>query len=528
MQKFTFDRQATGLYTDQQMRLLNNQEELLSFIGQAFSKENFRKQIKEKGNSFTKYQREILSSVLKSKYAKHSFSDKVQGNLNSLLSEDTFTITTGHQLSIFTGPLYLIYKIIHTVRLTEELKLEYPENNFVPVFWLASEDHDFEEIQSVEIFNKKIAWETDQKGPVGRFETEGLEALKKEVLSFFENQPESEIAEILSEYSGINLSESTFKLIHKLFDAYGLIIVDGDDPLLKKEFIPTIEKELKEQFSYHEVLKTNKNIAREGFKLTVNPREINLFYLGEQSRERILHIEEGYFIEGKGKLTEKELLFELHQYPERFSPNVILRPVYQETILPNLCYVGGVGEIGYWIQLKGVFEALNLPFPMIQIRTSILWIDPIISKKIAKVSLKLEDLFVDSSLVKKKYLQDFATEEVDFEVIDALTRELKTQLIEKITCLDEHLEKYAQAESVKLEKQIESIKDKLVRVTKQRHEMAMQTIDQVFERAFPNSSMQERSLNLFSLCPDGKISAKIEFLHRFIDPFDPDFVIIRE
>lgn len=528
MQKFTFNRQATGLYTDQQIKLSNNQEELLSFIGHKFSKENFKKQIKEKGTNFTHQQRQTLVSVLKNKYSNYNHSEKVGANITSLLCEDTFTITTGHQLSIFTGPIYLIYKIIHVIRLTEELKNEYPENNFVPVFWLASEDHDFDEIQSVEIFNKILTWNSDQKGPVGRFETEGLDALKKEVLSFFENQVESEVAELLSEYNGANLGEATFKLIHKLFDSYGLIIVDGDEPILKKEFIPTIEKELKEQFSYRTVIKTNHQLEREGLKPQVNPREINLFYIDEQIRERILHIEDGYFIEGKGKVSEKELLFELHQFPERFSPNVILRPVYQETILPNLCYVGGVAEISYWLQLKGIFETLKLPFPMIQIRTSILWIDPIISKKLAKVSLKLEDLFTDSSLVKKKYLHDFASEEVDFKIVDAFTSELKEQLIEKIIGLDEHLEKYAQSEAVKLEKQIEAIKEKLVRVVKHRHEIAMTTIDQVFERIYPNNGMQERTLNLFSLCPDGKISEKIEFLHRFIDPFDPDFVLIRE
>lgn len=528
MQKFTFHRQVTGFYTDQQIKLSYNQDELLSFIGQQFSKENFRKQIKEKANNFSQHQRQTLVSALKNKYSNYNYSEKVRSNINSLLSDDTFTITTGHQLSLFTGPIYLIYKIIHVIRLTEELKNEYPENNFVPVFWMASEDHDFEEIQSVEIFNTTQTWNSDQKGPVGRFENEGLETLKKEVLSFFENQTESEVADLLEAYNGANFGEATFKLIHKLFDTYGLIILDGDDPILKREFIPTIEKELKEQFSYHAVHKTNQQLEREGLKPQVNPREINLFYIDEQIRERILHLEDGFFIEGKGKITEKDLLFELHQYPERFSPNVVLRPVYQETILPNLCYVGGVGEISYWLQLKSVFDGVKLTFPMIQIRSSILWIDPIISKKMAKVALKLEDLFIDVSLVKKKYLQDFASEEVDFKMIDVLAKELKEQMIEKIVGLDEHLEKYAQSEAVKLEKQIEAIKEKLVRVVKQRHEVAMKTIDQVFERVFPNNAMQERSLNLFSLCPDGKVSDKIEILHRFIDPFDPDFIIIRE
>lgn len=528
MQKFTFHRQATDLFTDQQNDLAYNQTELLSFIGQTFSKENFLKQIHEKRKNYTDEIREKLSINLNRKYSSLIKSAKVEKNLEILNFDTTFTITTGHQLSIFTGPVYLIYKIMHVIRLTEEMKAEYPEYNFVPVFWMASEDHDFEEISSVEVFNKPFKWETEQKGAVGRFDTEGLTSIKTEILAFFEHQTESEIEALFRSYSGDSLGEANFKLIHHLFDQYGLIIVDGDDPELKKEFIPIVEKELKEQFSYKAVHKTNESITKEGYKIQVNPREINLFYIGDQMRERIMHLEDGFYIEGKGKLTEQQLFFELHEYPERFSPNVILRPVYQEFILPNLCYVGGVGEISYWLQLKGVFDALELPYPLIQPRTSILWIDNVMSKKLTKANIVLEDLFQDVTHVKNKYLKEFAAEEVDFNDLNLKFEEFKTMLSERIGCVDVNLEKYAIAETVKLDKQYEGIKDKLVKTVKQRHDTAMKTIEQVFDKLFPNSGMQERSLNLLSLCPDGKVSSRIEILHNTIDPFDPDFIIIRE
>jgi len=528
MQKFTFNRLATGQFSDQQLKLSENQTELLSFIGQTFKKENFRKQIQEKKKNFSAEKRLKLVSVLKQNYAIVEHSLPVQKNIELLALENTFTVTTGHQLSIFTGPVYLIYKIIHTIRLAEELKKEYPEYNFVPVYWMASEDHDFKEISSVEIFNKKLEWFTEQKGPVGRFDPEGLKVLKAEVLTFFENQPESEVAQLLEAYSGESLSEANFKLINELFNIYGLIILEGDDPELKKEFIPVIEKELKEQFSLKAVEKTNVNIAREGLKIQVKAREYNLFYIHDQLRERILPMEQDYFIEEVGKINSQQLLFELYEYPERFSPNVILRPVYQETILPNLCYLGGVGEISYWLQLKGVFDAIDLPYPIIQPRVSMLWIDNVMTKKLNRVSLVLEDLFKEISIVKKKYLNEFASEEVDFDELDTEVEKLKFLLTDKINCTDDHLEKYAQAEMVKLDKQIESIKEKLVKVVKHRHESAMTTIDQIFERLFPNNGLQERSLNLFSLCPDGKMSERISQLHNYIDPFDPDFIIIRE
>jgi uncharacterized protein YllA (UPF0747 family) len=262
--------------------------------------------------------------------------------------------------------------------------------------------------------------------------------------------------------------------------------------------------------------------------LQVNAREVNLFYLGEQSRERILLTDDGFEVEGKGKISEAELVAELHAFPERFSPNVILRPVYQETVLPNLCYVGGVGEISYWLQLKGVFDALALPFPLIQTRTSILWIDGNLAKKIAKVSLKLEDLFLDSALIKKNYLQNFAAEEVNFDAINSTAENLKGQVMEKVLEIDKNMENFARAEMVKLEKQLDVMKEKLTKLVKQRHDVSMKTIDQIVERIFPNNQLQERSMNLFTLCGDGKIKDKIEKLHRFIDPFDPDFMLIRE
>jgi bacillithiol biosynthesis cysteine-adding enzyme BshC len=528
MQKSRFNRQTTGLFTDQQNQLAYKQDDLLPFIGHTFSKENFKKQIQEKGRSYSAKQREALCLALKDKYSQVEQSAKVKNNIEILNRDNSFTVTTGHQLSIFTGPIYLIYKIIHVIRLTEELKKEYPENNFVPVYWMASEDHDFEEIQSVEVFNKKLTWETEQKGPVGRFDTAGLEKVKVEILSFFKNQPESEIEQWLASYSGKNLSDATFKMIHYLFNEYGLLIVDGDNQGLKRNFIPVIEKELKEQFSYHAVTKTNESISKEGLKIQVNAREINLFYIGDNFRERIIADEEGFYIEGKRRFTLDEIIGELHEFPERFSPNVILRPVFQEVIMPNLCYVGGVGEISYWLQLKGVFDAIELPFPMIQARTSILWIDSALSKKLNKANIALEDLFLDVSQIKNQYLKEFAADEVDFSALNSKFEEFKMVLKERINNVDNNLNQYGQAEIVRMEKQIDGIKDKLVKTVKQRHDNAMKTIDQVFEKLFPNGGMQERSLNIISLCNDGKIKEKINNLYTAIDPFNPDFLIIQE
>lgn len=527
MQKFTFDRKNTGLFTDQQNKLAYDQEELLSFIGHTFSKENIERQISDKNKTYSAQNRAVLTSVLKSRYSFNA-DRSVLKNIELLAAENSYTITTGHQLSIFTGPVFFIYKILHVIRMCEELKNEYPENNFIPVFWMASEDHDFEEIQSVDVFGKNLSWDTPQKGAVGGFELGGLDVLKKEVASFFENHEISDVNELLEAYSGKDFGEATFHLVNRLFEKFGLLIVDGDDPELKKMLISVIEKELTEQFSYNAVHKTNEHIIKEGFKVQVNAREINLFYLADQSRERILHVDEGFFIEGKGHVDRAILLEELKTNPENFSPNVILRPLYQEIILPNLCYVGGVGEISYWLQLKGVFDKANVTYPLVQARTSIIWIDPVLSKKISKAEMVLEDLFLDVNQVKNHYLKEHASEDIDFNATDENFEVFKVNLIDKIIAVDPAMDRFAEAEMVKMQKQYDSMKEKMVKTVKQQHDNAMRSIDQVFEKVFPHGGMQERSLNLFTLCPDGKIYDKLDHLHSMIDPFDPDLIIIRE
>ena len=282
-----FNREKSGLFTNISNQLSYNQIGLSSYIQFPFSKENFKKQMDLKGKSFNSNQREILYNSLKEKYNLSSESEKVNSNLSLLRQENTFTITTGHQLSLFTGPIYFIYKILHAIRLSEELKIEYPESNFIPVFWMASEDHDFEEIQSIQLFGKTLKWETDQKGPVGRFNIESFEPIKKEFSEFFENHPDSEIQNLLKSYEGKSLGEATFKFVNQLFKDYGLIIIDGDDAQLKNQFKSTIENEIKTQFSFNEVTKTSESLQEDGIKLQITPRAINLFYIENNLRSRI-------------------------------------------------------------------------------------------------------------------------------------------------------------------------------------------------------------------------------------------------
>jgi len=526
MQVFRFHRNQLKRFDDQHLNLVYNQQVYAEYINRSFSIENFEKQIDEKQVNYQG--RDVLVEALRNQYAGINDLDAVEMNLNALSDENTFTVTTGHQLSLFTGPLYFIVKILHVIKLSERLNKEYPANTFVPVFWMASEDHDFEEIQSTNIFGKKLTWESEQKGPVGRFDLEGFDAFKEEIAAFYGNHPDSDIHKLLDTYSGDNLTEATRNLVHALFKEYGLVIIDGDDPKLKQQFAPIIEKELDEEFSFKSVEKTNDSLKKDGGKIQVKAREINLFYIKKGVRSRILRTDDGYRVDGVGTFTQDEIKTELAKHPERFSPNVILRPLYQETILPNLAYIGGVGEMSYWLQLKGVFDEVGRTFPMIAVRNSVMWIDGVVGKKMGKINLHIEETFRNTDLIKKEYVEQNAGAELDFSQLDATSENLAKLIEEMVLTIDANNKQYAAGEIAKLEKQISGLKGKMLKHSKTKHEEAMKLIDFVKKKLFPDDGLQERAANFFTFCPDGNYSQRIRTLYNALDPEESNFIVLME
>ncbi|NCA22934.1 MAG: bacillithiol biosynthesis cysteine-adding enzyme BshC, partial [Crocinitomicaceae bacterium] len=334
-----------------------------------------------------------------------------------------------------TGPLYFIYKILHVIKQCKELNEYYPKNHFVPVYWMASEDHDFEEIKSFLLFGKTITWESEQGGAVGRMNLFGMPQVFDSISQFFANHPESEIHNLISKLNGNTYGEAFFQFIHAIFGDLGLIILDGDNKAFKSSFKPVFQKELESSFSYNCVSETNAKLPTKNFKIQVQPREINLFYLSFNKRERIILNGENFEI-GSQSFTKEETLQLLEKETASFSPNVVLRPLYQEYVLPNLCYVGGVGELSYWLQFKSSFEAAGVPFPMIQARTSIVWIDVQTNEKINSQALSTTDLFKSVNDLKQSYLQNNAEEEIDFSLLNFQFEQFKTDLTQKTENID--------------------------------------------------------------------------------------------
>lgn len=444
-----------------------------------------------------KTDRSLLVNVLKEQY-RHLFPDaSIPTNVIKLEEENTFTITTAHQPSLFTGPLYFIYKIISAISLAKDLNATYPAYHFVPVFVSGGEDHDFEEVNHVHLFGKTITWTNNEKGAVGKMKAATLLPALEEVLELFGSAPMAASLYTLLEKSYRSQStfgEATLALVHELFGSEGLIVFDMNNRALKNAFIPVMEEELFQQPSERLINDTCEELEAIGYKQQATPRQINLFYLGDQLRERIEWDGENYNTLQSGlKFTPDQMRAELQNYPERFSPNVVIRPLYQEFILPNLVYVGGGGEIAYWLERKKQFEHFNINYPMLVRRHSVLWIDKATGKKLKKLGMTAAQfLKEDIDTLIKDYIEK--TAETPLQLTDE-KKEL-AELFSRIEILagqvDSTLIKTVRAEKANQLKSLGQLESRLVRAEKQKHETAINQIKGVNDKFFPNGSFQER------------------------------------
>ena len=340
----------TGYFSNIIIDYLDEAEKLKPFYEYSPQISSFDQLIQQK--ILQKEERSILRASIIKQYTASKInldkSEAVKSNIHSLSSQNCFTVCTGHQLCLFSGPLYFIYKIASAITLAKKLTERYPDKTFVPVYWMATEDHDFEEINHFRFKGERIQWETKQEGAVGRMHLKEVTPAYKHFSSLLSDYGlhAEQLRQLFDKayLTASTLADATRILVHELFSSYGVVVIDGDDTALKRLFIPTIKKELQEVFSSKEVEEQSNKLAAH-YKIQVNSREINLFYLQEGSRARIVKEGNTYFVnETALSFSEKEILEELENHPERFSPNVLLRPLYQETILPNLAYIGGGGE----------------------------------------------------------------------------------------------------------------------------------------------------------------------------------------
>jgi bacillithiol biosynthesis cysteine-adding enzyme BshC len=475
---------------------LSGEESVQQFYNLAPSLENFQLQIENKKQNF--HNRTVLVEVLQQQYKAFPITDAVKNNIESLSANITFTVTTAHQTNVFTGPLYYIYKIAHAIKLAQHLQQHYPEQHFVPVYWMGSEDHDIEEINHLNLFGEKLEWQEKEGGATGRYNPNSLAALATSLRAKLANEHYAE--EIISLFERgytqhETLATATQYILNELFGKYGLVVINPDNAKLKQLFAEVIESELMNETVAKETAATISEIERLGYKPQANPREINLFYLHENMRERIVSNGDSFeVLNSTLKFSKTEMLQLVKTNPEKFSPNVFLRPLYQEMVLPNLAYVGGSGELSYWLEQKNIFEFFKVPFPILMQRNSFLLVDAATQKKMQKLQLPVTEYFTDEDTLIKNYIvANSSLPQFDKERNNL--QQLFQQIKEKTATVDITLQATVDAKLQQALNNLDTLEKKITKAEKNKQEVAINQLKAVRNKLLPNNTLQERYEN---------------------------------
>ncbi len=506
---------------------INSDTALRAFYKYDTSLEKFADVINNK--NFSDKKRLSLYNELIKQYDEIDADDATINNIEKLKNRNCFTVVTAHQPCLFTGPLYFIYKIISTINLAEQLSAHYPEYQFVPIFWTGGEDHDFEEVNHLRLFGKKIVWDDFQGGPVGQYNIDSLRPVLDEVKQIL---GKGQHAEVLAEKLELfftdteNYSLSVRKLINWIFKEYGLVIVNGNSYAFKKQMIPLFKDDLLHHSSKHIVEKTSAQLKSLGFKKQAHPRDINLFYLSPNNRGRIVREGDSFLVSGTSiRFSESEILDELNTKPQNFSPNVILRPLFQESVLPNLAYIGGGGELAYWLERMSQFNYYMIPFPMLIRRCSVLWVDKNASKKMDKLAVKPLSLFDNIDKIIKEFLLSDSSEDLSLKDEILKLNKIYEGILHKSSKVDPALNHAVLAQQTQMQKAVEKLEQKLFRAEKKKNETTLLQIRKLKEKLFPENGLQERKDNFLDFyCRYG--SAFLEVLKDNLQPLDKKIVVI--
>lgn len=514
------DYKDTNSFSKTLLGYLAGDEGLDSFYGNKPDMDGFEAQMGLK-SSFAN--RAILVTSLQRQYeGLLEEATQVKQNIGLLAKDSTFTVTTGHQLNIFTGPLYFIFKIASAIRLAKDLKKRFPEKDFIPVYWMATEDHDFEEINNTRVYGKKITWDVPKVSGTGRMDTSSMGEVVRQycgMLGLSENS--TRLTSIVEEayLKGRSLADATRVLVHELFKSYGLVIVDADRRVLKKLYAPIIEDDILHEKSFVAISKTSTLLEEKGYAAQVYARPCNFFYLTDEFRERIEKNADGnYEVLHQGLVfTPEELKLEIDQYPERFSPNVVMRPLYQEVILPNLAYIGGGAEVVYWLQLKGNFDQYGVPFPILVPRNSALITEDNVVGKIYRLNLTFKSVFKSTTALQNEYVRRHTTHRLhlrdEWMELNAIFGKIKLRTHK----IDPSLGPSTEAVKARLKKAINSLEKKLLKADKRNHQDAMLQIERIKEKLFPGGGLQERTENFAVLY----VKYGDDLIKDLIEHFDP-------
>ncbi len=469
--------------------------------------------------------RNILVQVLLDQYLSFHTSSKVTENILKLADQRTFTVCTAHQPTLFTGPLYVIYKIASCINLANQLNRVYPAYQFVPVYVMGGEDHDFEEINHVNIWGQKITWDHQGKGnATARLSTEGIKDVWDRIMSLLDHKlPTYKAGPLFTASYGISKThgEGNLRFIDNLFQNYGLVTISMDHPRLKSEFQHIIADDLINQTSAGLVRQTQEQLVAQGYSPQAHVRDINLFLFLNGKRQRIEKTNTGFEVGGVSFTTE-EMLRQLSLNPEDFSPNVVLRPLLQEYILPNLAYIGGGGEIAYWLERLNQFQHYQIPYPALIRRNSVGILDRAHHQPLLKSGLTYSEICTPDI---ETFITQRVAAEMDFDLVRKIDEinKIFESLADQVVRIDPTLSPLVQAEKIKTISGLQQIEKKAIKAEKSKQDVQNNRIRKVYAKLFPNHNLQERVENFLPYYLEFGQDL-IDQLINTLDPFRREFL----
>lgn len=476
-----------------------------------------------KGASFD---RGVIADILKEQNENFNSSEAAQANIEHLREDYTFAVVTGQQVGMLGGPLYTIYKALNTIKLANELSEKYPDYRFVPIFWLECEDHDFLEVNNITVLDKSNDPKKISYFDGGEPKEKYLKPVGKIVLDEYINKFKEELKEALQEtdftadlFEAINKSfaegtdmKAAFALfLNSLLRDSGLVLCDPSDVKIKELIIPVYEKELQTYSKLSEVVINTTAEIEQNYEPQVKPRAINLFYEHEENRYALQPHESGLVaLKNSRQKFEKEELFNvLYATPERFSANVILRPIVQDYLLPTIAYVGGPSEISYFAQLKGAYEYFDVTMPVIFPRTSVTLLEKRVLSFMEKNDINFIDLLDERALSEKLIGMTDQTnvEELFTKYLDELNS-LNFEFANELDKIDKNLVNSLKNKTQKNIEIVEDFKKKFQDAQLNLNDNNLQKMKSVVKAVYPDGVLQERVYNI----------------SYFLNKYSPDFI----
>lgn len=412
------------------------------------------------------------------------------------------------------GPLYTIYKIITAIKLASQLNERFSDFNFVPVFWMESDDHDFNEVHKINVLNNDnnivtIKYKEDVSDDEIRPSVGNLifdESLNEFITQLEQSLRNTEFKDgIISKVKEIYQPGRTFKqcfrdLLFWLFDEFGLIIFDPSTTEVKKALTPIFLTEINNFRIHTQKLVAVSATLEEVYHAQVKVKPVNLFYHIDNGRHSIEPVDEIFKLKRKRKqFTREEIITEINEHPERFSPNVLLRPITQDYLFPTAFYIAGPSEVSYFAQIHPLYEFFEIEPPVIYPRSSATLIEKSVLSFMEKYDLTMRDVFLGSEQLKEKILSTVAENNIE-EIFDNAVKNVNLifdDLKEKLFSVDKTISDSTNRYREKVLYSINELKSKAEKAHESRFEVILRQISKLSNLLYPNENLQERELNYF-------------------------------